>query len=168
MDERRRALVEDLEGVAVRAGRAVRLTGAPSGPSGVSGVSGPSGPSGAEVPWVADLRRQPWSTPDPATAGVGRDLLRELVREGVVVERDGAWFAAETIAMAAGQIARLLEEAPGGVTVAAVRDAIGASRKHTIPLLAYLDANGITRRRDDLRIAGPRLPPPSPDPPEPT
>jgi Elongation factor SelB, winged helix len=27
-----------------------------------------------------------------------------------------------------------------------------------VPLLAELDARGITRRRGDLRIAGPRLP----------
>jgi len=27
-----------------------------------------------------------------------------------------------------------------------------------LPLVAELDARGVTRRRDDLRIAGPRLP----------
>ena len=56
-------------------------------------------------------------------------------------------------------VARLLAGAPGGVTVAAVRDALGTSRKHALPLLTQLDATGVTRRRGDLRIAGPRLPP---------
>ena len=44
-----------------------------------------------------------------------------------------------------------------GVTVAEVRDALGASRKHVLPLLAHLDATGRTRRRGDYRIAGPRM-----------
>jgi len=44
------------------------------------------------------------------------------------------------------------------VTVAAVRDALQTTRKHVLPLLAQLDASGVTRRRGDVRIAGPRLP----------
>ena len=54
--------------------------------------------------------------------------------------------------------ARLLAVNPDGFTVAQFRDATGASRKYALPLVAELDARGITRRRDDLRIAGPRLP----------
>ena len=33
----------------------------------------------------------------------------------------------------------------------------GITRKHAMPLIAELDARGITRRRGDMRIAGPRL-----------
>ena len=44
--------------------------------------------------------------------------------------------------------------------MAQFRDATGASRKYALPLASELDARGITRRRDDLRIAGPRLPEP--------
>jgi hypothetical protein len=39
-----------------------------------------------------------------------------------------------------------------------VRDALGSSRKHTLPLLNHLDTTGVTRRRGDVRIGGPRLP----------
>jgi selenocysteine-specific elongation factor len=39
-----------------------------------------------------------------------------------------------------------------------VRDGLGTTRKHALPLLAQLDATGVTRRRGDLRIGGPRLP----------
>jgi selenocysteine-specific elongation factor len=39
-----------------------------------------------------------------------------------------------------------------------VREALGTSRKWAIPLLAHLDATGVTRRRGDVRVAGPRLP----------
>jgi selenocysteine-specific elongation factor len=47
---------------------------------------------------------------------------------------------------------------PDGITVAQVRDALGTTRKHALPLLAQLDATGVTRRRGDLRVGGPRLP----------
>jgi selenocysteine-specific elongation factor len=35
---------------------------------------------------------------------------------------------------------------------------LGTTRKWAVPLLTILDARGITRRRDDVRVAGPRLP----------
>ena len=89
---------------------------------------------------------------------MSRVELRELVRRGLVVERDGCYFAATAIDAAARVIASLLATTPGGVTVAQVRDALGTTRKHALPLLAHLDATGVTRRRDDVRIAGPRLP----------
>ena len=36
-------------------------------------------------------------------------------------------------------------------------NALGTSRKFLLPLLGILDATGVTRRREDLRIGGPRL-----------
>jgi selenocysteine-specific elongation factor len=42
--------------------------------------------------------------------------------------------------------------------VSEVRDRLGTSRKYVVPLLNRLDAAGVTRRRGDVRIAGPRLP----------
>ena len=59
---------------------------------------------------------------------------------------------------AADVAARLLGDQPAGFTVGAFREAAGITRKHAVPLLAELDARGVTRRRDDLRIAGNRLP----------
>jgi selenocysteine-specific elongation factor len=104
-----------------------------------------------------DLARNGGFTP-PQPDGVERAELRELVRRGHLVTRDGMYFHAETIDAAASLAARLLAESPGGFTVAEFRDATGTSRKFVLPLVAELDARGVTRRRDDLRIAGPRLP----------
>lgn len=87
-----------------------------------------------------------------------RNAVRELVRRGVLVERDKAVFHSDTIDAAALVAAELLTEVPEGFTVAQFRDRTGASRKYALPLVAELDARGVTRRRDDLRIAGPRLP----------
>ncbi|MDQ1395935.1 MAG: selenocysteine-specific elongation factor [Acidimicrobiaceae bacterium] len=125
-------------------------------------VDGRARQAGAEAtdwdahPYLAALRAEPFAPPAPD--GIERGELRDLVRAGVVVESEGAWFAADAIAEAAHRVAVLLAEAPEGVTVSAVRDALGTSRKHVLPLLAHLDATGVTRRRDDLRIGGPRLP----------
>ncbi|MDQ6617404.1 MAG: selenocysteine-specific translation elongation factor [Actinomycetota bacterium] len=115
----------------------------------------------AQHPWLASLRSARWAPP-PAD-GVDRQVVRELVRRGWVIEREGTHFAAEAVDDAARVIARLLAEEPEGVTVAEVRTALGVTRRHVLPLLAQLDATGVTRRRGDLRIAGPRLPEPKPE-----
>lgn len=93
----------------------------------------------------------------PAPDGVDRAVLRELVRRGRLVERDGIYFHAEAIATAAAHARHLLADRPQGFTVAEFRDVTGTSRKYSLALLAELDARAMTRRRDDFRIAGPRL-----------
>ena len=80
------------------------------------------------------------------------------VRVWSVVERDGVVFHADAIATAASIAARLLADHPDGITVSQLRDALGVTRKHALPMVSELDARGITRRRGDLRIGGPRLP----------
>ena len=107
-------------------------------------------------PYLDTSRTGGFTPPQPDE--VDRGELRELVRRGHVVARDGMYFHADTIDAAARLAAQLLSTLPDGFTVAEFRDATGASRKFALPLVAELDARGVTRRRDDLRIAGPRLP----------
>jgi len=107
-------------------------------------------------PYLEIARSGGFTPPQPD--GVDRAELRELVRRGHVVVRDGVHFHADTIDAAAAIAAGLLAGSEAGFTVAEFRDAIGASRKFVLPLVAELDARGVTRRRDDVRIAGPRLP----------
>ena len=107
-------------------------------------------------PFLRALAEQPFSPPSPD--GVDRSELREMVRRGQVVSEDGVFFAATAIDEAAQLVARLLAAHPEGFTVSDFRDAAGNTRKHALPLLNRLDNTGITRRRDDVRIAGPRLP----------
>ena len=107
-------------------------------------------------PYLAAARSGGFTPPQPDQ--VDRAELRELVRRGHVVMRDGMYFHADTIDAAAVLAAQLLSTSPAGFTVAAFRDATSTSRKFVLPLVAELDARGVTRRRDDLRIAGPRLP----------
>jgi selenocysteine-specific elongation factor len=141
LSERQRAVLPLLDGVVVEGGR-VR-------PEAV-------GDPLAGHPYLAALETGGFSPPEPA--GVDRAELAELVRRGLVVEREGVYFAPAAIDEAARLLAGLLVEHPEGVTVAQVRDALGTTRKHALPLLAHFDATGVTRRRGDLRIGGPRLP----------
>jgi len=152
LDDRRRSVLAagggatapplaDLADVVVAAGRATRR----AAPDPL-----------AEHPWLAALEASPFAPPPPD--GVDREEVHELVRRGLVVSADATWFAASAIASAATAVATMLESRPEGVTVAEVRDALGTSRKFLLPLLGVLDGTGVTRRRGDLRIGGPRLP----------
>jgi selenocysteine-specific elongation factor len=146
LDELHRAVLATLDDIVVAGGRAT--IGAPSDVM-------------TTHPYVAAVRASLFTPPAPD--GVDRHELRELVRRGLVVERDGVWFAPEAVSAAAAEAASLLAIEPAGFTVAALRERLGTTRKYLIPLVAHLDATGVTRRRGDLRVAGPLLPPP-PDP----
>jgi selenocysteine-specific elongation factor len=141
LDDRQRAVLPVVAGVEVAGGRA-----RPSD----------SGDPLADHPFLAALEAGGVTPPSPE--GIDRAELRELVRRGLVVERDGLYFAPSAIDTAAAGAARLLAASPDGFTVGQLRDLLGITRKHALPLVNELDARGITRRRDDLRIAGPRLP----------
>jgi selenocysteine-specific elongation factor len=141
LDEHERAVVDTLEDVTIEAGRARPAD-----------VIDPF----ADHP-LADLILAGGFAPE-LPADLDRVAVRELTRRGVLVERDKLLFHQEAIAAAARVAAELLAENAAGFTVAQFRDSTGASRKFALPLIAELDARGITRRRDDFRIAGPRLP----------
>ena len=141
LDDRERAVLARLPDVVVEAGQARQMA-----------ARDPF----ADHPFVAALAAGGFAPPD-ATA-VDKAELRQLARRGLVVERDGVYFHPEAVEAAAHVAARLLALDEAGFTVAQFRDATGSSRKHALPLAAELDSRGVTRRRDDLRIAGPRLP----------
>ncbi len=109
-------------------------------------------------PFVAALEAAPFRPPSPTEFGVDPLELRELVRRGLVVEQDGVWFAPAAIDEAAQAVAGMLAATPEGLAVADVRAHLGTTRKWAVPLLTILDSRGITRRRGDVRVAGPRLP----------
>ncbi len=141
LDDRERATIATLDGVSVEAGRARPVA-----------AKDPL----ADHPFVAALLAGGTAPPDPA--GVDKAQLRELVRRTLVVERDGLYFHPRAIETAAHAAAGLLRTNPTGFTMSQFREALGNTRKHAVPLATEMDARGITRRRDDVRIAGPKLP----------
>ncbi len=141
LDERQRLAIGTLDGVAIETGRAR--------PADAADVL-------ADHPVIAELAAAPFSPPAPS--GVSQRELLALAARGDLVHADGVWFAASAIAAAAERIAGLLSAQPDGVTVAEIREELGTTRKYALPLVGYLDRTGVTRRRGDLRIGGPRLP----------
>ena len=96
----------------------------------------------------------PYAPPAPSETGAPVALVRACVREGLLVDVDGTVFAASALDSARARVIALLAER-GTITVADVRDALGSSRKFTLPIVNWLDRNGVTRRRGDDRIPGP-------------
>lgn len=85
--------------------------------------------------------------------GAGRELLAALVREGTVVALDGDVY------LLAGVFQRMVEETlslvreRGTITVSEVRDLLGSNRRVTVALLERMDADRLTRRDGDRRVA---------------
>ena len=141
LDERQRAVAASLDDIVVASGRA-----RPMG----------SADTLDQHPYIAALHAG-GLTP-PSADGVDKLALRELLRRRLIVERDGIYFHPDAIDHVARAAARLLHDQPEGFTVSELRDTLDISRKYALPLVNELDARGITRRRGDVRVAGPRLP----------
>jgi selenocysteine-specific elongation factor len=84
-------------------------------------------------------------------------LLHVGVEDGLLAKvADDLYFSSEAM-----ERARVLCEAElgklGQATMAQLRDAWSVSRKFSVPLCEFFDANGLTIRNGDLRVAGPKL-----------
>ncbi len=109
---------------------------------------------------LSALDASPFAPPSPDELASHPSILRDLKQQGRVVERDGIVFSSNAVEQAAHLVAELLTSSPSGVSVAEIRAAMGTTRKWAMPLVAILDSQGVTRRKGDLRVAGPRLPAP--------
>lgn len=83
-------------------------------------------------------------------AGFGRDVIDAAAREGLVVRLSPVLVVARELVERAVAVAR--DAGPGGITVSALREALGTSRKYAVPLAEHLDRTGVTRRDGDLRF----------------
>ncbi len=140
LDDRQRAALATIEGIRIENGRA---------------TIGPVVDPLADHPWVKALAAEPFSP--PGADGIPKDEVRQLVRRDLIIESEGIYFAQSALAEARRLVSTAFETQPDGLTVAEIRDLLDTSRKYVLALLSYMDGNGMTRRRDDLRIAGPRL-----------
>jgi selenocysteine-specific elongation factor len=142
---RARAALDGTEGLVLEQGRA-RLT------SHRGRVAGE--PEAQRL--VAALDAVPFAPPAPAEVGASPDIVRGLLREGLLVDLDGTIFTTTAVEKAR-QVVREGLERHGSLTVAQARDLLGSSRKYVLAILAHFDAEGVTRRRGDERFPGPRL-----------
>ena len=140
------------DGVIERDGPAVRQPG--------SGERGSSLHAAESASVIEALRLGGFTPPDLPTVerrlGLShadfRSLCSALEREGSIV-RFGVDLAytAESYAKALAQVVELCEQ-QGEVTLAQVRDRLGASRRIVQALLEHLDGAGVTRRVGDRRV----------------
>ena len=93
----------------------------------------------------------------PDTKNLDRNIVRQLVHRGLLVDVDGTVFHITAIETARQNVIEILNQSPNGFTVSQFREHLGITRKHAVPLLEALDSRGITKRLDDLRVGGARL-----------
>ncbi|MFM8971285.1 MAG: selenocysteine-specific translation elongation factor [Actinomycetota bacterium] len=104
---------------------------------------------------VEALGAEPFAPPAPRDLGADPALVRALTRAGVLVEAGGVCFTAAAVEAAVQRIAEAVT-ARGELSVADARDLLGTSRKYVLPLLERADRAGVTRRRGESRVPGPR------------
>jgi len=109
--------------------------------------------------YIDEFLRAQFTPPDHKNYDAA--IIRQLVQRNVFVNCNGIIFHSHTIDMAANAVEDLLRNHPQGFTVSQFREALRITRKHAVPLIEYLDHQGITRRHGDLRLAGARLIAPS-------
>ena len=93
----------------------------------------------------------------PDTKTLDRNIVRQLVQRGLLVDVDGTVFHITALETARLKVIEILNQNPNGFTVSQFREYLGITRKHAVPLLEALDSRAITKRSDDLRVGGARL-----------
>jgi selenocysteine-specific elongation factor len=97
---------------------------------------------------VAPPDRSEWE----AELGISPELTDALLAQGRLVEvAPELLYERETLERLIADIRAALERS-GSLTVAQLRDLLGASRKYALPLLGYTDEHHITRRVGDTRV----------------
>ena len=102
------------------------------------------------------LSTRPFAPPSLAEAlreaGAGAEVARALTERGELVRlSEDVVFTKEAFEGAVEHV-RALAERDGSVTVATLRDRLGASRRPALALLEHLDAQRVTRRVGDARV----------------
>jgi selenocysteine-specific elongation factor len=78
--------------------------------------------------------------------------LRLLVKRGDAVELGGSLFAAREVAESVLERIKTICGEEGEISLAGLRDSLGASRKYAQAWLEYSDAAGVTSRTGDVRV----------------
>ena len=102
------------------------------------------------------LGREPFAPPSLTEAlqqtGVSVEVARALAQRGDIIRVSEDIAFTKDAYTAAVAIAREIVSSTGSVTVAQLRDRMGASRRPVLALLEHLDAQRVTRRVGDARV----------------
>ena len=108
-----------------------------------------------EHPYVGLFAKAGVTPPDTKT--LDRNIVRQIVQRGLLVDIDGVVFHISALEIARLNVQKILQQHPNGFTVSQFRENLGITRKHAVPLLEALDRRAITKRNGDLRVGGARL-----------
>ena len=102
------------------------------------------------------LGRQPLAPPSLSEAikqtGASPEVVRALAQQGEIVRvADDVAFTKDAYATAVAMVKEIVSST-GSITVAQLRDRMGASRRPVLALLEHLDAARVTRRVGDARV----------------
>lgn len=100
---------------------------------------------------LAEGEPTPPTIPELLAAGHPRELLEAAIRAGMLVR-----VSAEIVltpALVQRALAEIRASGASGLTVSALRERLGTTRKYAVPLVEHLDARGLTRRVGDARVA---------------
>lgn len=99
---------------------------------------------------VASAEPTPPTIAELRAAGFAPEVIEVASRSGALVR------VAPDLVLTPGLVERAIAlvraAGPEGITVSAVRQALGTSRKYAVPLMEHLDRVGVTRRVGDLRF----------------
>ena len=95
-----------------------------------------------------------WGLTGPDTTTLDRNIMRQLVQRNIVYEHDSIAFHVDTLNRLRGLLAALWSQHPDGFLVSHLRESLGITRKHAVPLAECLDKAGLTKRVGDARVAG--------------
>jgi selenocysteine-specific elongation factor len=112
---------------------------------------------------VENLLRQAWLEPPPPTQ-LDPDALTALRAHGRAVRVDNLYFHPEAIAEARNRAIALANHNGGSLTLAALRDELGVSRRYAEALLSHLDATRVFVRRGDVHVLRRAHVAPAPEP----
>jgi selenocysteine-specific elongation factor len=99
-----------------------------------------------------DHEATPPTVAELVAAGIPRDVIEAAGREGIAVRLNPDLIVTRDLV---DRAAAFVAASPGGVTVSALREHLGTSRKYAVPLAEWMDAQRITQRRGDLRFSRP-------------
>src|SRR2546426_7584156 len=137
----------------VEDGRVVDRNGSLAAPAHNVAIDTEGGPA-AEL--MALLRKHPLAPPSlpeaMQTSHAGEELVRALAQSGEIVRvSDDIAFTREAYESAVAMVKEIVA-AGGSVTVAQLRDRMGASRRPGLALVGYLDPPPVTRPLGDARL----------------
>jgi selenocysteine-specific elongation factor len=132
----------ETEGALVRESAAVRLSSHRAG-------------GGGEIAALVDVVRSAEPTPptiaELRASGVAAGVLDAALRSGALIRISPELVMTRELVERAGAIVR--DAGSDGITVSALRERLGTSRKYAVPLAEHMDRTGVTRRSGDLRFA---------------